>query len=925
MIVYFAGRDMNVLGVASTSLPGGLTVMEDLKTEEVETGVATFSCKLPYTAENRAKVERCAAVGNYLFRNAGLGNELYTIIETEADTEEGTVYLYAEDAGLGLLNAMALAYAAEREESLSFYFEKWLDGTGFVIGLNESGDQKKKLAWDGEATVTERLQDVAEQFDCELSFGFDIDGLNITGQYANIHRKRGKDVGAQLRLNTDVSRIVAKRTIENLATSLLVVGGTPSGTSVPVTLEGYRYDDGDCYVSGRYLNSRSALARWGETSTDGQRRQIVRLFTCDATSQEELCEQAAAELKKYSEAEVNYEIELAQLPPEVRIGDRVNVVDDEGGLYLSARILKLETSIAEDTRTATLGEYLIKDSGISQKVEELAEQIKASSAVQSRYTWIAYADDAEGNGISLNPDGKEYMGTAANQMEETVDISDPSIFSWAKIKGEPGEAGAPGEQGQKGETGEPGETGVSLVEVRRYYLLQSSGLSAPAKPTENPPGGSWTTTEPSYQEGNASELYFTDLTIFDDGTFAYSGVSLSSSYEAAKEAYGKASEASKVATNYLNFSSNGLVIGDMTANTLGSNVLIDADSLDIRNGDTVLASYQADTIYLGMNSRSSVIDLCDGTATLKNINTDPNVDWFRLSINSRDSIGLETNGEVTMDANVDNGAGSWASATFRLNAHTPWFESDGSVFDRYDPFFIVDISKQMSSGISGTGSIRIDKDGLCLAYEAVEETYSTSSFITMGYEGICLASSKVTLNNDGLIVGEPLNYASGIDPLIQLVSLSPNDNCVFGYGSWEHGLGNTHIYGKDVRVYIKSAGTSGANYYPYYRKGHSISLNWCGAGFVTGGGDNIFFTIPLAKPVIGNPTVEAVNDDGFIFRQGGKYTHGSTSSKRIKPSLKATLDGGGNCINIEATPSETTNVSNNDAIGISAHIKITFS
>lgn len=60
MIVYFAGRDMNVLGVASTSLPGGLTVMEDLKTEEVETGVATFSCKLPYTAENRAKVERCA-------------------------------------------------------------------------------------------------------------------------------------------------------------------------------------------------------------------------------------------------------------------------------------------------------------------------------------------------------------------------------------------------------------------------------------------------------------------------------------------------------------------------------------------------------------------------------------------------------------------------------------------------------------------------------------------------------------------------------------------------------------------------------------------------------------------------------------------------------------------------------------------------
>ena len=100
-------------------------------------------------------------------RNAGFGNELYTIIETEADTEAGTVYLYAEDAGLGLLNAVALAYAAESEQPITHYFEKWLDGTGFAVGVNEAGSEMKRLAWDDEATVTERLQDVAEQFGCE--------------------------------------------------------------------------------------------------------------------------------------------------------------------------------------------------------------------------------------------------------------------------------------------------------------------------------------------------------------------------------------------------------------------------------------------------------------------------------------------------------------------------------------------------------------------------------------------------------------------------------------------------------------------------------------------------------------------------------------------------------------------------------------
>ena len=76
--------------------------------------------------------------------------------------------------------------------------------------------------------------------------------------------------------------------------------------------------------------------------------------------------------------------------------------------------------------------------------------------------------------------------------------------------------------------------------VTRYYLLQSSTASKPSKPTKNPPGGSWVKTEPTYTAGSTNSLYFTDLTVFSDDTFAYSDVSLSSSYEAAKVAYNKA-------------------------------------------------------------------------------------------------------------------------------------------------------------------------------------------------------------------------------------------------------------------------------------------------------------------------------------------------------------------------------------------------
>ncbi|RHS00080.1 hypothetical protein DWW23_05405 [Parabacteroides sp. AF14-59] len=56
------------------------------------------------------------------------------------------------------------------------------------------------------------------------------------------------------------------------------------------------------------------------------------------------------------------------------------------------------------------------------------------------YTWIRYADDDQGNGMSNSPDGKAYIGLAYNK--ETIKESDnPADYIWSKVKGDPGEAG----------------------------------------------------------------------------------------------------------------------------------------------------------------------------------------------------------------------------------------------------------------------------------------------------------------------------------------------------------------------------------------------------------------------------------------------------------------------------------------------------
>lgn len=403
MILYFADRNMNIIGQASTELPEGLVVTQDLKTEDVETGVAVFECTIPYDSKTMDQVKKCTEVGNYILRSNRDENEFYTIIETEADTKDQSVYMYAEDAGLDLLNEVVGAYEADQDYPIRYYIEKFSFDSGFTIGINEASNLSRKLSWEGESTASERITSVATQFDnCEISYSFKVEGLVVTGKYINIYRKRGKDDGVQLHLNREIDSIITKKSIANLATALLCTGGTPepeegetTEEKPPITLDGYAYDDGNYHTSGPYLMSREALKKWSryvwinEPNKTGDVGHIVKTFSYDTTSQQELCNRALTELKKACEIEVNYEVEISKLPENVRIGDRVNIIDDSGQLYLSTRILKLENSIADQTQKATLGEFLIKGSGIAQKVADLADQFAQNSLSADRALQIA--------------------------------------------------------------------------------------------------------------------------------------------------------------------------------------------------------------------------------------------------------------------------------------------------------------------------------------------------------------------------------------------------------------------------------------------------------------------------------------------------------------------------------------------------------
>lgn len=462
MIIYFADRAMNILGSASTGLPKGLMITNDKKTEEISEGVAIFECNLDYNfvnpdedEEQEVDVKKLAAVGNFILKQSADSGEVevYTIIDSTIDPIQKDASIYAEDAGLDLLNEVVGKYAADKAYNIAYYINKFAYDSGFEIGINEVSNLTRKLSWDGETTATERLLSVATQFEAEIEFSFKVENMAVTGKYINVYKNRGNDSGVTLTVGKEVSGFRIKSSIADLATAYRCTGGTPEGSENPITLNGYKYDDGDFYVEGSYVKSRKALEKWSRYQIKTEKNKndvghIVKSFTYDTTSKSELCNRAVSSLKKICDEAVTYEVELLYFPDGVKVGDTVSIVDDDDNIYLTARLLKLEMSESNDTKEAELGDYVRQESGIDEKVIELAERFEKIAKNRNFYTWTAFADDENGTGISANAYGKDYLGIATNRLAKEADLSDPTQYTWVKIKGEQGIPGTAGKDGK---------------------------------------------------------------------------------------------------------------------------------------------------------------------------------------------------------------------------------------------------------------------------------------------------------------------------------------------------------------------------------------------------------------------------------------------------------------------------------------------
>ena len=393
MIIYFVDRQLNILGNASTSLPEGLQIVDDSTIEDAESGVNTFSCSIPLGHLTPGELEHIVRVGAYILKSSARSvdnseaeyDSLYQIVETEYDTLNREIRLYAEDAGLDLLGRIngAVKLTSKTLRGMLDYFAP----AGWAINCPTTN--AKTHEWDGESTTVERLRSVAGLWGYDIYYSFDIDNFKVVQRNINVVKKRGLTTPFhKLYIGQEINSIVTKTSIADLATAYAVTGGIPKGAKTPINLKGYNYTytdpkTGDVYkvhsATGQMRNE-TAMTRWAtKLDKDGL---ILKRFSFDTTSKATLAGQARAALQKASQELVNYEVDFFELPEDVEAGDRIYVIDQEDELYLDARILQLETSASMNTKTAVLGEFRRKESAISDQLREsLQDLVNAPTTV----------------------------------------------------------------------------------------------------------------------------------------------------------------------------------------------------------------------------------------------------------------------------------------------------------------------------------------------------------------------------------------------------------------------------------------------------------------------------------------------------------------------------------------------------------------
>ncbi|MBS6191282.1 MAG: phage tail protein, partial [Haemophilus parainfluenzae] len=379
MDFYITDRTFKLLDIVSTNGGTLFSVVTAEDTVQLSTASRRMALDVTFTQQTSALAKETFKVGNYvLYVDKNGKYEWMTILSVEHDPLTQVRTMELEDASLDLLNQHVESYKATQAFPIKYYIEEFAGSSGFKIGVNEISKLSRKLEWDSGATALERIQSVATQFDnAELEFRFEFNGNQLVNRYIDIKKRRGTDKVHTLYVNRDINSIKTKEDIYQLVNAIKPIGGTPDGADKPVDLKGYNWVD----PNNRFrldkttgiIYDRENIKQWSRTHTDDN--YFLQQLDFETTTKNKLVDYALKHLKDYGKPLVSYEVDIANIPYNLLVGDKIKLVDEKEELYLESRVQELKYDYTTDSVEATLSDFVVIESGINDELRKLSDQL----------------------------------------------------------------------------------------------------------------------------------------------------------------------------------------------------------------------------------------------------------------------------------------------------------------------------------------------------------------------------------------------------------------------------------------------------------------------------------------------------------------------------------------------------------------------
>lgn len=377
-----------VLNRARETLATTSSIYDDKHTLTLDAGSSSYEFKIDKTD----KASQCMDSGNYIVLQDDDGKTwLFTILDYEETQYTKTVY--AEDAGIELLNKACDVWKSNGPHSFEYYFNLVTSGTPWKLGVNQLAGLERTLTYEGRDTGLGRLLSILKGFDdAECTFDVSVK-MNAPSEFKiNVYKQVGSDRSdVQMVYSHELDDITKKESRAEFVTALCGVGGTITPPEGQETTEQKNIDFADLEYNhdglvttkdDKFLRAVDANKRFNP----GQTTYIEAFYEYDTQSASELLNRTITRLKTYSEPQYTYTADVKVIDSTLKIGDTVTIIDHDynPALYLSARVAKLEKSYTDPSQnTIEFCNYRLLSSRLADKLARLQTVVnKMPSASQ---------------------------------------------------------------------------------------------------------------------------------------------------------------------------------------------------------------------------------------------------------------------------------------------------------------------------------------------------------------------------------------------------------------------------------------------------------------------------------------------------------------------------------------------------------------